>query len=190
MASYPVQSKAERNFFDWWMESAGAFLSEHWATLITAALGLLVFIALAIPFLSYFGLDDISKPLFFALHLVCAQIPSHSFYIFGHQLGLCERNLSIYSSMFIGSLIFVLTKKRLPGIPWWVWLIMLLPIAWDGFTQMFGLRESDWILRVVTGSIFGFANVWFALPLMHKALQETPVPPALSARPRSLIPAQ
>jgi uncharacterized membrane protein len=190
MASYPVQSKADRNFFDWWMEGAGAFLTEHWATVITAALGLLVFIALAIPFLSYFGLDDISKPLFFALHLVCAQIPSHSFYIFGHQLGLCERNLSIYSSMFIGSLIFVLTKKRLPGIPWWVWLIMLLPIAWDGLTQMFGLRESDWILRVVTGSIFGFANVWFALPLMHKALQETPAPPALPARPRSLPPTQ
>jgi uncharacterized membrane protein len=186
MASYPVTSKADRNILDQWMESAGAFLTEYWATLITAVLGLLVFIALSIPFLSYFGLDDISKPLFFALHLVCAQIPSHSFYIFGHQLGLCERNLSIYSSMFIGSLIFVLTKKRMPGIPWWVWLIMLLPIAWDGFTQMFGLRESDWILRVVTGSIFGFANVWFALPLMHKALQETPpLPPAARSHGRA-----
>src|SRR6266702_1659373 len=91
------------------------FLLEYWATMLTAILGLVVLIALSIPFLSYFGLDAIAKPLFFSLHYVCAQIPSHSFYIFGHQLGLCARNLSIYSSMFLGSLIFVLSKKRLTG---------------------------------------------------------------------------
>ncbi len=50
---------------------------------------------------------------------------------------------------------------------------MLLPIAWDGLTQMFGLRESTWVLRVITGTLFGFGNVWFALPLMQKSLQET-----------------
>src|SRR5271157_3760588 len=65
------------------------FLVEYWAHIITIVLGSLVFIALAIPFLSYFGLDSIAKPLFFTLHLVCAQIPSHSFYILGHQVGLC-----------------------------------------------------------------------------------------------------
>ena len=136
-------------------------------------LGSLVFIALAIPFLSYFGLDSIAKPLFFSLHYVCAQIPAHSFYLFGHQLGLCARNLSIYASMFLGSLAFVLTKKRIPGIPWWVWVLMLLPIAADGLTQMVGWRESTWELRVITGTLFGLGNVWFALPMMHKSLQET-----------------
>ena len=51
------------------------FLVEYWAHIIMIILGSLVFIALAIPFLSYFGLDSIAKPLFFALHYVCAQIP-------------------------------------------------------------------------------------------------------------------
>ncbi len=149
------------------------FLVEYWAHIIMIVLGSLVLIALAIPFLSYFGLDSMAKPLFFALHYVCAQIPSHSFYLFGHQLGLCARNFSIYASMFLGSLFFVLTKKRMPGIPWWIWVLMLLPIAWDGLTQMIGWRESTWVLRVITGSLFGLGNVWFALPLMHKSLQET-----------------
>ena len=149
------------------------FLVEYWAHIIMIVLGSLVLIALAIPFLSYFGLDSVAKPLFFALHYVCAQIPSHSFYLFGHQFGLCARNLSIYASMFLGSLIFVLTKKRMPGIPWWIWVLMLLPIAWDGLTQMVGWRESTWVLRVITGSLFGLGNVWFALPLMQKSLQET-----------------
>src|SRR6266581_1144921 len=151
------------------------FLLEYWATMLTAILGLVVLIALSIPFLSYFGLDAIAKPLFFSLHYVCAQIPSHSFYIFGHQLGLCARNLSIYSSMFIGSLIFILSKKRLPGIPWWLWVLMVLPMAWDGITQMFGWRESTWELRLLTGTLFGLGNVWFVLPLIQRTLNETPL---------------
>jgi uncharacterized membrane protein len=174
---------SNKRALDRFMDRAGNFLLHYWATLITIVLGTLVFIAISIPFLSYFGLDAIAKPLFFALHYVCAQIPSHSFYIYGHQLGLCERNLSIYTSMFVGSLIFVLSRKRLPGIPWWFWVILMLPMAWDGITQMFGLRESDWILRVITGSLFGFGNVWFALPLMHKALTETT--PILPSQERS-----
>ncbi len=151
----------------------GNFLINHWATMITFVLGVLVFAALSVPFLSYFGLDGISKQIFFALHMVCAQIPSHSFYIFGHQLGMCARNFSIYTSMFIGSLIFVLSNKRIPGIPWWVWILMILPMALDGTTQMFGLRESTWELRVLTGTLFGLGNVWFALPLIQKTILES-----------------
>ena len=149
------------------------FLIQHWATLITCVLGILVFAALSVPFLSYFGLDAISKQIFFALHMVCAQIPSHSFYIFGHQLGMCARNFSIYASMFVGSLIFVLSKKRIPGIPWWLWILMIMPMAIDGTTQMFGLRESTWELRVLTGTLFGLGNVWFALPLIQKTILES-----------------
>ena len=165
------------------MNGIGDFLLNYWAHIITIALGTLVFIAIAIPFLSYFGLDVIAKPLFYALHYVCAQIPSHSFYIFGHQLGLCERNFTIYSSMFLGSLAFVLTKKRLPGIPWWVWVLMILPMALDGTSQMFGLRESTWYLRMITGTLFGLGNIWFALPLMQKSLLDTP--PQVPARRQS-----
>lgn len=154
----------------------GEVLLEHWATMLTIVIGLLVVTAIAIPFLSYFGLDGIAKPLFFSLHFVCAQIPSHSFYIFGHQLGLCERNFSIYTSMFFGCLVFVLSKKRFPGIPWWLWILMMLPMAWDGITQMFGWRESTWILRLVTGTLFGLGNVWFVLPLIQKTILETAQP--------------
>jgi len=152
------------------------FLIEYWAHMVTFALGALVLCAIAVPFLSYLGLDSISKPIFFALHMVCAQIPAHSFYILGHQLGLCARNFSIYTAMFIGSLIFVLTKKRMTGIPWWLWMLMMAPMALDGTTQMVGLRESDWILRVVTGTLFGAGNILFALPMMQKSLTETIVP--------------
>jgi len=155
----------------------GDFLLAQWATMAMLLLGVLVLSAIAVPFLSYFGFDAFSKSIFFSLHYVCAQIPSHSFYILGHQLGLCARNFSIYASMFLTSVVFVLSKKRLPGIPWWVWILMILPMALDGTTQMFGLRESTWQLRLLTGTLFGVGSIWFVLPFMQKTIEETtPVP--------------
>ena len=179
--AYSPRRQAFNNFMNSLGLHIGDFLLNHWATLLTCILGVIVFAALSVPFLSYLGLDAISKQIFFALHLVCAQIPSHSFYIFGHQLGMCERNFSIYASMFVVSLVFVLSKKRLPGIPWWLWIVMILPMALDGTTQMFGWRESTWLLRVLTGTLFGMGNIWFALPLIHKTIVDTaPVQPQAS----------
>lgn len=160
------------------MNHAGNFVMEYWALMITVVLGIIVFAALSVPFLSYMGLDSISKPIFYMLHMICAQIPAHSFYVLGHQLGMCARNFSIYTAMFIGSLAFVLSKKRLPGIPWWLWVLMMIPMALDGTTQMVGLRESTWELRVITGTLFGLGNVWFVLPFIQKTLRESVVPPA------------
>jgi uncharacterized membrane protein len=161
------------------MRRAGEVALEYWALALTVVLGMIVLAALSVPVLLYLGLDDLARPIFYALHLICAQIPSHSFYILGHQLGMCARNMSIYGSMFVGGLIFVLSKKRLRGIPWWFWLLLILPMAWDGLTQMVGLRESTWELRVLTGTLFGFGNMWFALPFIQRTLEEiasTPVP--------------
>jgi len=180
---YIRHASGNKHAIERFFTSIGNFLLEYWAHIITIVLGVLVFIAISVPFLSYFGLDAIAKPLFFALHYVCAQIPSHSFYVMGHQLGLCARNFSIYASMFLVSLAFVLSKKRLPGIPWWVWVLMMLPMAIDGTTQMFGLRESTWYLRVITGTLFGVGNIWFALPLMHKAIFEAPAQAPVPGHP-------
>ncbi|GHO45527.1 DUF2085 domain-containing protein [Ktedonospora formicarum] len=175
------QNRVSRALTDFSDKSA-SFLTKHWAKIITSVLGILVFAAISVPFLSYLGLDVISKPIFYTLHYVCAQIPSHSFYIFGHQLGMCARNFSIYASMFVGSLIFTLSGNRMRGIPWWAWILLMVPIALDGFTQMFGLRESSWELRLLTGTLFGFGNVWFALPMMQKSLELPVLDPRQAAQ--------
>jgi uncharacterized membrane protein len=180
---YAHAASGKKQAIERFFNSMGNFLLEYWAHIITAALGVLVLLAISVPFLSFFGLDVLSKPLFYALHYVCAQIPSHSFYILGHQLGLCARNFSIYTSMFLGSLVFVLSKKRLPGIPWWIWVLLILPMALDGTTQMFGLRESTWYLRLLTGTLFGLGSVWFALPLMQKSILDTPPQAPVPGRP-------
>lgn len=168
------------------MRRVGEFTLEYWALALTVILGIIVCAALSVPLLTYLGLDTISKPIFYTLHLICAQIPSHSFYILGHQLGMCARNMGIYTSMFAGGLIFVLSKKRLPGIRWWMWLLLILPMAYDGITQMFGWRESTWELRVITGVLFGLANMWFALPFIQKTLLQSMSTETLPASAQSM----
>jgi len=150
----------------------GGFFMAYYATMIAVIFGMLLLAAVLSPILSYLGLDVIAKPIFYAMHAVCAQTPSHSFYIFGHQLCLCERCLAIYSTMFLGSLFFIFSKKRLPGLHFWQSLLLSVPIALDGFTQMFGLRESTWELRLITGALFGFAAIWYALPYAQKVIEE------------------
>lgn len=167
------------------MQNIGAFLLNFWALIITIVLGCIVLAALSVPLLTYAGLDSISKPIFYSLHLICAQIPSHSFYILGHQLGMCARNMAIYGSMFAGGVVFQASKKRLPGIPWWFWVLLILPMAYDGVTQMFGLRESTWELRVITGMLFGLGNMWFALPFIQKTLQQALLDTGQTVRPAS-----
>ncbi len=157
------------------LNAFGCFLYNYWPHILTTVTGSVVAAAFSVPVLSYFGLDAIAKPIFYSMHYICAQVPAHSFYILGHQLGLCARNLSIYTSMFVGCLVFTLSKKRLPGIPWWLWAILILPMAWDGGTQLFGWRESTWELRVITGTLFGLADVLFVLPMIQKTLLETPL---------------
>lgn len=189
---YPVRQSR----LDHVMRRAGEITLEYWALAITVVLGMVVLAALSVPLLTYLGLNGLAKPIFYSLHLICAQIPSHSFYILGHQLGMCARNMAIYSSMCVGGLVFVLSKKRLQGIPWWFWVLLVLPMAWDGLTQMFGLRESTWELRVLTGALFGFGNMWFALPFIQRTLEEiaaTPSPlqaPALTASQFAPLPQQ
>jgi uncharacterized membrane protein len=49
-------------------------------------------------------------------------------------------------------------------------------MAVDGFTQLFGWRESDWLLRTITGCLFGMATVWLAYPYVQEAMDDVAAP--------------
>jgi uncharacterized membrane protein len=95
----------------------------------------------------------------------------------GFKVALCERDVAIFGSLLLGGLIFGLVRsilrrrgRQVPRLPVWAYLLALVPIAIDGFTQLLGLRESDWILRSITGALFGFATVWLAYPYVEEAM--------------------
>src|SRR5205809_7949331 len=95
---FSLLSQKQKQILARFTHVVGEWLLNYWATVITVVLGLIVAIALSIPFLWYFGLDTIGKPVFILLHFICAPVPSHSFYLFGLPLCRCDRILSLYLS--------------------------------------------------------------------------------------------
>ena len=102
----------------------------------------------------------------------------------GFKVALCQRDIAIYASMLIFGLFFVLTGRKIKSIKWYVWVaIALVPIGLDGVSQLPGLanslpdwlpvRESNPLLRTITGSLFGFFTAWYLFPLIEESMLET-----------------
>lgn len=159
---------------------------EHWLGAVNAGLAVFVGLAVAAPILRTMGLVGPSQAILVSYHLFCAQTPSHSFFIGGHQVCLCARCLAIFSSLLLGGLLMALLRGRtlrLPPMSWRWWLLALVPMALDGGTQLFGWRESDVFLRLLTGAIFGLATAWFALPQIEEVAGYAPAAaPAANGR--------
>ena len=149
------------------------FGCRHW---LFAANGLmLVFSTLPVlaPILAAMGLEGLSNAIFVAYSLTCHQMPSRSYFLFGHQMAYCERNTAIYFSMALTGLVYARIRERgVRRLPWHWYLLLILPMAVDGFTQLFGWRESTWLLRGVTGALFGASTVWLAFPCLEQSFEE------------------
>ncbi len=155
------------------------FVHDHWLAIINTTLAVFIGIALVAPVAFAAGLTGPASNVFDTYRIFCAQTPSHSFFIAGYQTCLCSRCLAIYTSILLAgvALAFLRNSRRLRALPWYFWLLGMLPMALDGFTQLFGLRESNLALRLLTGAIFGITTAWFLLPQIEEAAnQEQPAP--------------
>ena len=90
----------------------------------------------------------------------------------GYKVAICQRDVAIYGSMFLMGMLFALMRGSLPRLKARYLLLFALPMAIDGVTQLVGLRESTWTLRVITGGLFGIGVIWFAYPYLEEAMRE------------------
>ena len=102
----------------------------------------------------------------------------------GYKLALCERDIAIYGAILLFGVLFSLTGKKIPPLPWYLWILIGLgPIGLDGFSQLLSqtglaifnwlpLRESTPFLRTLTGGLFGLATAWFGFPYLEESVQE------------------
>ncbi len=54
-----------------------------------------------------------------------------------------------------------------------VFLLFLIPMGIDGVLQLFGFYESTWLIRTITGVIFGAGPVFFAYPYLDEGFADT-----------------
>ncbi len=90
----------------------------------------------------------------------------------GYKMAWCERDAAIYIALFAAGVLFAFLRARLKPLNWRIYLFLIAPMALDGLTQLFGLRESDAILRAITGALFGAGSVWLVYPYVEEAMRD------------------
>jgi uncharacterized membrane protein len=65
-----------------------------------------------------------------------------------------------------------LLRGRVRRLPLPVFAILVVPIAVDGLSQLFGLRTSNWWLRTLTGALFGAGVVWLVYPYIQESMDD------------------
>lgn len=100
----------------------------------------------------------------------------------GYKIALCQRDVAIYAGILLFGLLFGVTGRRIPSLPWYLWILLgIVPIGLDGLTQVISqpplnfipFRESTPFFRVLSGFLFGFTTAWFGYPLVEETMGET-----------------
>lgn len=184
----------------------------HWLWIANGAAGVFVALPLVAPLLMATGHPDLAAPIYAAYHYVCHQWAFRSYFLFGeaatyppdvlgnlvgayemygvigspelgYKVAFCERDLAIYLTVLISGLVYARLRRRLGGLGLLAYALLILPMALDGFSQLFGWRESTPELRVLTGALFGLASVWLIYPRVDDLLGERPVRSAPTLAP-------
>jgi uncharacterized membrane protein len=168
---------------------------------VNTALSVFLAGALAAPMLAAVGWAAAADAVYAAYHFTCHQWAFRSFFFFGQQpiysqqslaaqgldpfgfvgnptlgwkMAFCERDLAIYVGLLVVGVLYARQRDLKPS-GFLLYGVLILPMAVDGFTQLFGWRESTWELRVVTGLLFGLASAWLVLPRLDASFGLHPV---------------
>ncbi len=114
-------------------------LSAHWLVAINLFFFMYVGLPFAAPILLANDHSQIANAIYSMYRFVCHQMPSHSYFIFGEQMAICERCTAIYLSMAVGGLIYAMLRQRVKALPFKWYILFLVPIAVDGGTAMFSV---------------------------------------------------
>jgi uncharacterized membrane protein len=188
------------------LERFGNGLSTHWLAVANTGIGIFSTLPWLAPVFAALGWWFLADPIYTIYMFFCHQLPERAGNLFGYQVAYCYRNSAIYTTIFLGGLLFAAARRGALGgrlawmlrpIRWQVFVVLLVPIAVDGLTHMFGLREDNawfdtltggrfgdfsvgdslgtlnWWLRVISGAIFGFAVVRLAYPWVLRAVDES-----------------
>src|SRR5690349_5860989 len=146
----------------------------HWLFALNAALAAFLIGAFAAPSFAALGLQHAADWLYAIYHFTCHQWTFRSFFLFGSEtpplsvydqnqlaaitndpfgfignanvgwkMAFCERDLAIYFGLLAVGLYYARHRDLKPS-SFRMYAILILPMAIDGFTQLFGWRESTW----------------------------------------------
>lgn len=197
------------------MNAGAGWLFRHWLWLTNLVVAVFVGLPVLAPLLMAAGRPDLANPIYAAYKSVCHQWAFRSYFVLGeravygpdvlaglvgsdqmygfigspdlgYKVAFCERDVAIYLAVLLAGLSYGALRGRIAGLSPIKYALLILPMALDGFTQLFGWRESTPELRTLTGVLFGVASVWLIYPRVDEALRFEPA----AAAPPMLVPSQ
>jgi uncharacterized membrane protein len=170
--------------FSFFADKAIFNLAVHWLALANLFWGLYVGLPLLAPILMNAGWTTPAKVIYTVYRPACHQLPERSYFLGGPQyvysaevgwkMAFCQRDVAIYGSIFLTGLVYALVRRRLGNwkMPFRYYLLFLVPMGMDGLLQLFGLHESTWLLRTISGAIFGAGSALFAYPYLEEGFRD------------------
>jgi uncharacterized membrane protein len=151
------------------VDRAVGVVARHWLLVLLAYGIVAIGLAVAAPLLRAAGNEQFARPLYAVFSLICHQRADRSFHIHGEQMAFCVRDFAIFAGAVAVALGYALWRRyRLPQhVDMRFMLLCMLPLTLDGLTQLAGLRESTWELRLTTGLLFSVGIGWFLLPRLE-----------------------
>lgn len=147
-------------------------ISWHWLLIANTIAGLFAALPLLGPWLLAHGYTVPARGIYAIYSLFRHQMPSRSFFVCGQKMCYCERCTAIYTGGFIFGLAYALVSRRTKPLRWRWMFALWASMAIDGFSQLAGLRESNWQPRIVTGTLFALSCVWVAYPYLRDGFED------------------
>lgn len=165
----------------------------HWLPAVNGAVAVFVGLPFLAPLLLAVGAAEPANAIYAAYQYVCHQWAFRSYFLFGpevaygrdalaallghdaayhtagsaalgYKVAFCQRDVAIYLATLAAGLAYARWRGRVAPLGIVAYGLLIMPMAIDGVTQLFGWRESTVLLRTLTGSLFGFASVWLIYP--------------------------
>jgi uncharacterized membrane protein len=173
-----------------WLQRSVQLVVDHWLFAFNAGVAVFATLPLLAPVLLATGYTQLANVIYAAYSLTCHQMASRAWHLMGYQMAYCERNAAIYFAMFLAGVAYARWRSARP-LDLRLYVLFILPMAIDGFSQLFGWRESTWYLRTLTGSLFGIASVWLIYPLLDRNMSDlaaelTAGPSSVHTRPQAV----
>jgi uncharacterized membrane protein len=176
-------------------------VAKHWLLIVNFVMALQAGLPLIPPVLMATGHVSAARLIYGLFQPLCHQLPERSFFLYGPQfsyrldelerfigpgvplryvgdpslgykMAVCQRDIATYVAILLAGLVFILLRHRLKPLPLKAFLLFCIPIAVDGFGQLFGFWESTWWSRAASGALFGAACVWLAYPYVEAGMRD------------------
>jgi len=106
----------------------------------------------------------------------------------GYKVAFCQRDVAIYGAIFLFGLLYGMLRRHwdVRPLPWWAYILLgLVPMGLDGGYQFLSYAlplifpgislepyETTPLMRLITGTLFGWATVWLAYPYVQSSMED------------------